>query len=58
MSRENLLILIGVLVTLSPFAGLPLTWLAWILPILGILVVIIGVTFYRSRRESEIPATS
>jgi uncharacterized membrane protein len=55
MSRENFLILLGVLVLLSPFAGLPMTWLAWILPILGIFILIVGFTLRRSRKQPENP---
>ncbi|MDR3548052.1 MAG: hypothetical protein P4M11_07280 [Candidatus Pacebacteria bacterium] len=55
MSRENFLILLGILVVLSPFAGLPLAWLMWLLPILGALIVIIGIMIRRSRRTQENP---
>jgi hypothetical protein len=44
MSRENVLIMLGVLVALSPYLGLPLSVLGIILPILGLLIIGIGVT--------------
>lgn len=49
------MILLGILVVLSPFAGLPLAWLMWLLPILGALIVIIGIMIRRSRRTQENP---
>jgi hypothetical protein len=58
MSRENFLILLGVLILLSPFAGLPMSILAWILPILGILVLVIGITLHRNRQPKETPTIS
>jgi hypothetical protein len=42
MSREATLILIGLLVIVSPFSGLPVSWLQWLLPVLGIIVAVIG----------------
>lgn len=36
--------LLGVLVALSPFSGLPLAILSWILPVLGLAVLLIGIT--------------
>jgi TRAP-type C4-dicarboxylate transport system permease small subunit len=44
MSRESTVILLGVLVAVSPFTGLPLSLLSWVLPILGALLVLIGIT--------------
>lgn len=49
MTRESFLILLGILVVLSPFAGLPLSILSWILPVLGLLIVLIGVLYRRDR---------
>lgn len=39
MSREGTLILLGLFVALSPFVGLPYSWLMWILPILGLIIL-------------------
>ncbi len=47
MNRETALIAIGILVLLSPWSGLPLAWLEWILPVFGVAVVAIGLTFRR-----------
>lgn len=55
MSRESVLILVGALVILSPFVGLPLQVLAWVLPVLGLVVVGIGIAL-RSRRRKELRA--
>lgn len=49
MSRESLLILLGVLVALSPFLGIPLSLLAWILPVLGLVTLGIGVSLRAER---------
>lgn len=45
MSRETILMVIGALVVLAPWSGLPLAWLTWILPALGLAVIGIGFTF-------------
>lgn len=44
MSRETILIALGVLVALSPYLGLPLSLLAILLPVLGLSIIAIGVT--------------
>ena len=48
MSREATLILVGILVAISPFSGLPRSWLAVILPFLGLVTIGIG---YAMRHE-------
>lgn len=55
MSRESVLILLGILVMLSPFLGIPLPWLSVLLPVLGLSVVVIGIT-YRGKR-TQAPET-
>lgn len=50
MSRALILIILGGLVALTPFSGLPMTILSWILPVLGVLVLAIGISFKRERR--------
>jgi hypothetical protein len=42
MSRSSVLILLGILTTLVPFAGIPSNWYVVLLPPLGLLVVLIG----------------
>lgn len=56
MSRESVLILFGLLVAFSPFSGLPISWLAWILPILGATVLVIGVSF-KAQKILAVPVT-
>lgn len=51
MSRESLLILIGMLTALYPYSGLPLSWSAFLLPLSGGLTVLIGFTL-RERRKA------
>jgi TRAP-type C4-dicarboxylate transport system permease small subunit len=58
MSRVSTLILLGVLVFLSPFLGLPLSWLFWILPILGIAIVVAGLSLRQSRVRAEMRASA
>jgi len=52
MSKEGTLMIVGVLVILAPFSGLPLSWLEWILPVLGVIVIIVG---YLVRRDRHAP---
>ncbi|KND47903.1 MAG: hypothetical protein AB199_04065 [Parcubacteria bacterium C7867-004] len=44
MSRVRLLIIIGSLVVLSPFMGLPMSLLSFLLPVLGLGVIAIGIS--------------
>ncbi len=50
MSRESILIVLAILIIVSPYCGLPFSWLAWILPLLGFFVLIIGVSLRRDRK--------
>lgn len=54
MSRESILSILGLFVILAPFIGLPLKILAWILPILGVLIVIIGLSLWNRNRTKRI----
>ncbi|MDB5237327.1 MAG: hypothetical protein JWL88_429 [Parcubacteria group bacterium] len=54
MSRDRLLILIGTLVLVSPFVGLPLSILTWILPVLGGLVLGIGISFGMRKKNAQL----
>lgn len=38
MSRSSFLILLGILTAIAPFSGLPSSWLAALLPVLGLSV--------------------
>lgn len=55
MSRALMLLILGILVMLAPFSGLPMSILAWILPVLGALVLAIGVSYKRERRTRPEP---
>ena len=52
MSRESVLLVLAVLVILSPFLGVPYSWLMVLLPILGVLILGIAITL-RARRSFE-----
>ncbi|MBU1292550.1 hypothetical protein KJ819_00595 [Patescibacteria group bacterium] len=59
MSRESVLSILGVLVLLSPFLGLPLAILSFILPLLGALTLGIALSLRRDRvRKASAIATS
>lgn len=53
MSRAGTLILLGILIALTPFIGLPLSILAWVLPILGLMVLLTGVSLRRRMQAEE-----
>lgn len=55
MSRAGTLILLGILIALTPFLGLPLSLLAWVLPLLGLMVVLTGVSLRRRKQEERVP---
>ncbi|HEX8591656.1 MAG TPA: hypothetical protein VF696_02860 [Candidatus Paceibacterota bacterium] len=54
MSRETLLIVLGVLVAASPYLGMPLSTLATVLPVAGLVVAAIGAT-QRARNTTPRP---
>lgn len=43
-----MLIILGALVLVAPFSGLPMNILAWILPVFGLALVAIGVSYRRN----------
>jgi type IV secretory pathway TrbD component len=47
MSRERL----GILTALSPFTGLPLSILTWILPVFGVVIFIIAATLHSRKMK-------
>ncbi|HRH55576.1 MAG TPA: hypothetical protein PK609_01795 [Candidatus Paceibacterota bacterium] len=55
MSRSLILILLGALVALAPFSGLPLRILAWILPVFGVVAIAVGIS-YRTRVKNPFSA--
>lgn len=52
MTRETILIILGLVIVLSPWSGLPLAWLSYVLVFIGLCVVLIGSTL-RARRMVE-----
>lgn len=44
-----MLIILGALILLSPFYGLPMSILSWILPAFGLFVFAIGISFKREQ---------
>jgi len=53
MTRESLLIVIGALLALSPFLGLPYSWLMVLVPALSAVVIVIGVTLRKKRFDAS-----
>lgn len=54
MTRESFLILLGILVGLTPFIGVPVAWLVWILPTLGTLIVVTSLIARHDRQARAI----
>jgi hypothetical protein len=52
MSRETVLIALGVLVVISPYLGVPLSILDFVLPLLGLLIIVIGIMYRRTDKLS------
>ncbi len=52
MSKRATLILLGLLILLCPFIGLPYSWLMWVLPVLGLWVAYLG---YSRKPKAEEP---
>ena len=55
MTRVRTITGLALLVALSPFLGLPYSWLMWLLPILGLLIVFIALSSRRSAARHEEP---
>ena len=49
MSRESMLIVVGVLIVLSPFSGIPLSLLTWFYLFVGLVTLMIGVSLRIAR---------
>lgn len=48
MSRESLVLLLGFLTLLTPFAGIPLVWKQYLLVVIGVLLIWLGYSLRRS----------
>lgn len=55
MHRESILIVLGVITAVMPYLGLPYGWLMFALPVLGLLILIIGLSLRMKRRAREMP---
>ncbi len=53
MTREKVLIGLGILVIISPWSGLPVAWLMWALLFIGIAVIGIGASLHVRTRTEE-----
>jgi len=53
MTRESLLITLGILLALTPFLGLPNTWTMVIVPVLAAGVIVIGAMLRRKRSQES-----
>lgn len=53
MTRESVLITLGILLALTPFSGLPNSWLMVIVPVLSAGVIIIGVALRKKRSDES-----
>lgn len=49
MTREGTLIMLGILVAVLPFIGLPLSLLHWLIPIVGLLISVVGLSLRKKR---------
>lgn len=52
MTKEGLLITLGVLTTVSPFVGLPSSWLSYILPVFGLGAAVVAYAMLRARKAA------
>lgn len=56
MSRPTVLIILGILIALTPYSGLPLSILSFVLPLLGLAVIGVGLV-ERAERKRQTPFT-
>lgn len=56
MSRSSVLILVGIILIVAPFAGVPSSWLAFLIPFLGVIVCIVGFSVRESQVKNSMTA--
>lgn len=54
MARNHFLAFLGILIFLSPFLGLPYTYLAWAVSILGVLITITALLKGKQKKEEVV----
>lgn len=57
MSAHRILILLGILIALAPFIGVPLSFLRWLLPLLGLGIGAVGYVL-RTSDKKEVDTVS
>jgi len=50
--------ILGALVFVSPWVGIPMAWLQWALLVLGLAIIAIGVTLRRRLHQEELPPSA
>lgn len=55
MSRHTVLIILGVLIALTPYSGVPLSTLSIALPLLGLAVIVVGIVERAERKRKALP---
>lgn len=58
MSRSLMLIVLGSLIAVLPFSGVPFTYISWVFTVLGVFVLILGISYRQqstSRNRHEEP---
>lgn len=52
MSKEGVIITLGVIVTLLPFLGIPYSWYGYFLPVFGLVSAVLALMLLRVRRQT------
>ncbi len=58
MSREGIIMTLGLLTAVSPFIGLPYSWLMWMLPVLGLVSFALALTLRVKRQRARAVPTA
>ncbi|MBP6860245.1 MAG: hypothetical protein KBC38_01620 [Candidatus Pacebacteria bacterium] len=53
MSKEGMVVLLGALVLILPFSGIPSAWLSFVYPILGLAITALALMLLRLRRDAR-----
>ena len=56
MSNEGLLMTLGIMIAISPFVGVPSSWLSLIVPLLGVAAAATAFLMLRARKGALPPA--
>lgn len=53
MSKEGVIAILGVLTAIAPFMGIPHSWLDFLYPVTGLVIMVLALILHRARRDAH-----